>query len=146
MKIKEMIEVMQAFDDGKAIQISQHSYPDVWHDDGCPGFNWYACDYRVKPEPKPATLESRIKAEFPDKRVVMLHHTNLGSNANAISCLVITYSGVNNSYHTAAQSMKGFYKYIYEVEDGSFVEVVGPVLNCVEGVLQPCAVLFLVQS
>ena len=89
----------------------------------------------------PPSLEDRIKAEFPDKRVVMLvtrHFLGIAVDIPIDSNLTQTQF----MSHTVAQSMRGFHKYIYEVEDGSFVEVVGPVLNCGEGVLQPCAVLF----
>ena len=149
MKIKEMIEVMQAFDDGKAIQISQHSYPDVWLNDGCPGFNWYACDYRVKPE-EPATLKARIKAEFPVNRVVLLVFMLEGDDKR--ESLKITsddysyecQSGIYHEDHLSAQGMKGFYKYVYEVEGGELFPQRSPTTGHGIGqeTIMPVAVLF----
>ena len=52
---KEMIEVMQAFEDGKQIQVC---YKGVWTDwvlGGAPIWDWIEADYRVKPEPKEPT-------------------------------------------------------------------------------------------
>ena len=47
MTTKEMIEIMQAYDIGKQIQISNR-YIDVWKDIDCPLFDWVNCDYRIK--------------------------------------------------------------------------------------------------
>jgi len=47
---KEMIEVMQAFVDGKKIEfrIGQG----LWFDADSPNWDWISSDYRIKPEPK----------------------------------------------------------------------------------------------
>ena len=47
---KQMIEVMQAYERGEQIQISDDS--DIWEDIESPGFDWVNCDYRVKPKKK----------------------------------------------------------------------------------------------
>jgi hypothetical protein len=48
---REMIEVMQAYVDGKAIQSA-----DIWEsqyiDNSCPRWDWPHVDYRIKPKPK----------------------------------------------------------------------------------------------
>lgn len=46
---KEMIEVMQAYDRGEAVQLKS---PDNWLDVCCPSWNWNENDYRVKPKTK----------------------------------------------------------------------------------------------
>lgn len=52
MKTHEMIEVMQAYEDGKAIQYSNKG-EDAWRDVVYePEWVWQVCDYRIKPEPK----------------------------------------------------------------------------------------------
>lgn len=58
--IKEKIEVMQAFADGKTIQIA-HKDDDyaIWTDCTAePIWNWNHCDFRVKPEPTYRPYES----------------------------------------------------------------------------------------
>ncbi len=61
MKINEMIAVMQAFQEGKAIQskrkpscdMGRHVSEGDWGDDISPTWSWSQRDYRVKPvEPK----------------------------------------------------------------------------------------------
>lgn len=44
--IKEMIEVMQAYDKGEQIQILDIN--GIWEDKEYPYWNWAGCDYRVK--------------------------------------------------------------------------------------------------
>lgn len=47
MTTKEMIEVMQAYEDGKTLQTFTCG---TWVDVECPAWNWYEYDYRIKPE------------------------------------------------------------------------------------------------
>jgi hypothetical protein len=46
--IKEMVEVMQAFEQGRAIECQPLTW-DTWADCKEPGWNWQLYDYRVKP-------------------------------------------------------------------------------------------------
>ena len=48
--VKEKIEVMQAFEDGKQVEVTI-SGKSKWFNCGEPTWNWVASDYRVKPEP-----------------------------------------------------------------------------------------------
>lgn len=49
--VKEMIEVMQAHLDGRKIEAKQTSEKySSWSDVGKPVWDWYGCDYRIKPE------------------------------------------------------------------------------------------------
>ena len=54
--IQEKIEIMQAYERGDQIQVSDDS--DVWEDIESPGFDWVNCDYRVKPKPKYVPFET----------------------------------------------------------------------------------------
>lgn len=47
---KQMIEVMQAFADGKAIQYCLRDREEIWGDIKEPLWAWESSDYRVKPE------------------------------------------------------------------------------------------------
>lgn len=54
MTTKEMIAVMQAFEEGKEIEYAAKwgSLAGKWYTIGCPAWDWITCIYRVKPEPK----------------------------------------------------------------------------------------------
>ena len=61
---KEMIAVMQAYEDGKEIELVPNCYTDkIWKDTSNPTWDWHQFDYRVKqaPEYVPFTFED---AEF----------------------------------------------------------------------------------
>jgi len=54
MNTKEMIEVMQAFEDGKEVQ-SRYSESELgadWFEASDPCWDWDEFEYRIKPEPK----------------------------------------------------------------------------------------------
>lgn len=55
---KEKIAIMQAYEDGKKIEICGKTEK-VWHNAISPDWNWAACDYRIKQEPEyvPFTFE-----------------------------------------------------------------------------------------
>ena len=55
MTIKQMIEVMQAYEDGKKIEVKAKRVDDNWSWTPYPSWNWAACDYRIKPEPLEAS-------------------------------------------------------------------------------------------
>lgn len=49
MNTEEMIEVMQAYVRGEAIEVSDAD-KDEWGDINVPGWDWISYDYRVKPK------------------------------------------------------------------------------------------------
>lgn len=52
MTIEQMIEVLQAYKEGKTIQLRNKSFKySVWEDSLCHTFNFSSCEYRIKPEP-----------------------------------------------------------------------------------------------
>lgn len=52
VNVNRMIEVMQAFAEGKKIESrSITHYEDIWRDDFNPNWNWYDLDYRIKEMP-----------------------------------------------------------------------------------------------
>lgn len=51
MQVKEMIEVLQAYDAGATIQILDDY--GQWVDCAKPSFDFALCEYRIKPEIKP---------------------------------------------------------------------------------------------
>lgn len=55
---KEKIAIMQAYEDGKKIEICRKT-ENVWYNAILPDWNWAACDYRIKSEPEcvPFTFE-----------------------------------------------------------------------------------------
>lgn len=59
---KEMIEVMQAYENGEQIQILDIN--GIWEDKEYPYWNWAKCDYRVKPKFVPfETAEEFLAAQ-----------------------------------------------------------------------------------
>lgn len=61
--IDEMIEVMQAYKDGKTIEFTDFYYDDNWKEIDSPYWNWRLFDYRVKPEPKYVPYDSVDEVE-----------------------------------------------------------------------------------
>ena len=49
-EIREAAKVMEAYANGKKIQYLDNN--NKWIDAHNPVFDWYNCDYRIKPEPK----------------------------------------------------------------------------------------------
>lgn len=52
MNTKEMIAVMQAYDEGKTIQVRFADYESDWGPCPKPIWNWNDFEYRIKPEPR----------------------------------------------------------------------------------------------
>lgn len=51
--IKEMISIMQAYADGKKIEFRDNNGEHKsWENTYTPCWDWFGCDYRIKPEPK----------------------------------------------------------------------------------------------
>ena len=84
-------------------------------------------------KPAPATLLDRIKAEYGEYDVTAL-------NRSECSDLVMSCPGL--PLHTAAQSMMGFYRYVYEKDSGHFFTDTLPVQLGKKGTYTPVAVLF----
>lgn len=80
------------------------------------------------------TLEQKIQEKWPDKEVVMLAYTGKPQE--------LTFPvGTLDRYHFAAQSMKGFYRYVYE-QDNDLIASLNTLNNWNVKTLQPVAVLF----
>lgn len=62
MTTKEMIEVMQAYVDGKSIEFRVHN-EGTWFDVQNPMWDWNLKDYRIKPEPKYVPYDSVTEVE-----------------------------------------------------------------------------------
>jgi hypothetical protein len=97
-----------------------------------------ACECRpARPEeiPQPEkTLEQKIQDKWPDKEVVMLAYTG---KPQELKFPV----GTLDRYHFAAQSMKGFYKYVYE-QDNDLIASLKTLKSWKWKTIQPEAVLF----
>ena len=60
MKHTEMIMVIEAHSEGKAIEVKVKRHNDPWDECSNPVFDFHAQDYRVKPEPKYHTELSSV--------------------------------------------------------------------------------------
>lgn len=92
MTTKEMIEVMQAYEDGKVIQCKT-KYTDDWRDMVCePVWSWNTTEYRIKSEPKYVPYDSVAEVDkdkwFKDKSNGMLYRmTQIDPSDNTVSLI-----------------------------------------------------------
>ena len=78
-----------------------------------PKFN-FNNNYRIKPEePKEPTLLERIEEKWGDKEVIMLEWDE---HCDDVYMLIMKYKECHWK-HIEAQSMKGFYKYVYLTDE-----------------------------
>ena len=133
MTTKEKIEVMQAFDDGKTIEMSLGGKSD-WEEARNPQWNWLTCLYRVKTAP--ASQLDRIKAEYGWHEVVELVWEE--------SLLQIPSNCAHDGLfcHTAAQSMKGFQYYVYNLPESRLFTTRDTTICRAGKTAHPVAVLF----
>ena len=57
MKLKEMIKVMQHFEDGGEVEYVERGYDDDWEITDAPLWDWYNFDYRIKEPKQKVTIE-----------------------------------------------------------------------------------------
>ena len=91
--------------------------------------------YFILRKAAPATRIDRIKAEYADYYVVEL-------DWNDQNVLCVDVYGLDLEIHTTAQSVKGFYMYVYERTDESFWTVPEPTYYANTTTHHPVAVLF----
>lgn len=91
-----------------------------------------------KPEPKPATLEERVKKEYGDYEVVML-----GFGDTQATKFLGLWKNPYQAYikHIEAQSMRGFAGYLYEF-DSNLIQQHSPTEYIKGKTVHPIAVLF----
>jgi len=87
----------------------------------------------------PATLLDRIKAEYGEYEVVKLGFDEPCADGLRMLCCIDLKSKVS---HVLCQSMKGFYRYVYEREDGSFFYSGSPTYSIGGVTIHPIAALF----
>ncbi len=118
--LQDNIDIMQALIDGKTIQ-AKFRTGQTWDDilnRNWSLFNFANYEYRIKPDeiPKPEpTLLERIEAKWPDKRVIMLGWYKYEIEARELLRMPWSTNGLYNHYE--AQSMKGFFKYVYSTNN-----------------------------
>ena len=66
MKLKEMIEVMQHFDNGGEVEIKTKRSDD-WGEVTTPSWNWFEYDYRIKKPKQKVTIEKWLMQSTIDK-------------------------------------------------------------------------------
>lgn len=123
MTTKEKIEVMQAYEDGKAIE---ESLIDSTHWKSVtiskPVWDWRNRSYRIKPEPAPTSLLSRIEKVYGlNHDVVELKWDLITWNDREKRENTAEFLCIYGRSHMEAQSMKGFYRYVYEGKAGIYL-------------------------
>ena len=133
--LPEMIRVMKAAKDGSRIEFACLPYSDddvdedlIWEYGPNPCWDWNNYLYREE-KTAPASQLDRIKAEYTEYEVVELKWDN--------DMLLIDRDN-RRFHHISPQSMKGFYRYVYQDEDGLYIDI-RPVLPDVN--IHPVAVL-----
>lgn len=152
MKIEAMIRIMQEYSEGKPLECKVSKNAEWVNIIECvpshPMWDWESCQYRIKPEPEPQSLEDRIKAEYSDKEVVMLEWTF--THYDPIESLTFDIISVQSIEYFAAQGIKGFHGYVYKREshfDGITFEVdCTPSCYFNKDLIHPIAVLFEVSK
>ena len=89
------------------------------------------------PKPKEKSLQERIQEKWPDKEVVMLFWEE-----GALRVKRPIERETYNLYHCTAQSMKGFFRYVYEYGDGELYLFHEPLDVSDDKTIQPVAALF----
>ena len=101
------------------------------------------------PKPKEKTLQERIQEEWLDKEVVMLEMTdpnNSIANHEFLSLVDYFYENSIPIAHYHAQSMKGFFRYVYDFGDDGFFLDREPTDGDSLKTIHPVAVLFEAQK
>lgn len=91
MEIKEQIAVMQAFADGKEIEMS-HRNEDAWTSTPNPAWNWFSFDYRIKPESKlrPYTFDE-LQAEMAKGKIAVIRKDSVFKRILVITQVINDY-------------------------------------------------------
>jgi hypothetical protein len=71
MNTKEMIEVMQAFEDGKKIEVRERG-KNEWMPADQPSWNWRHMEYRIAPDLKKEDRWERVEVELTGDKHYML--------------------------------------------------------------------------
>ena len=97
-------------------------------------------------KPKELSLEDRVKAEYGEYEVVMtkeVQHKDVYARKPYLSFEGFSHIAGIQPEHTCAQSMKGFYRYVYTCPKGKIFNDMRPLYPYHESNnLQPIAVLF----
>jgi hypothetical protein len=117
MIIKEQIRIMERYLAGDTIlffDLDDNRTSIKWVEI-CPNqeeyiFDFENFDYKIKP--KELSLEEKVRVEYPDYRVAILQWDKRKLwSIKGYGCYDAAY------LHTTAQSMRGFYRYVYDMND-----------------------------
>ena len=124
---KEMIEVMQAYEEGEQIQIKP-SYTTEWSEANFPWWNWSDFDYRVKPKKSYVPFETA--EEFLTayrKHGEFIENKESGEKMNAYvdkNGIVILSTALNCTYtYESLGTLFGCYKFSDGTPCGKEVEL-----------------------
>lgn len=71
MELKEMIKVMQHFENGGEIEFICKEDGDEWEDEKYPDWDWNDFDYRIKEQKQKVTIEKWLCKDRKDNYVVI---------------------------------------------------------------------------
>ena len=101
MELKEMIKVMQHFDDGGEIEYREHKYK-TWEKCPSPIWNWFDFKYRIKEQKQKVTIEKWLCKDRKDNYMATCSIMNskrhyIGSANNPIDAFNL-YKQFKESY------------------------------------------------
>lgn len=116
---KYIIDVIQAFEDGKTIECSNEN-KEYWETVDEPLWSWFGQSYRIKPEPKvvPFSLEDIIPGMYLKRKNQQSNWlvTGFGPDGVATNDTVLSYRQLSDEYSwsTDLKTWKPFHKVIEE--------------------------------
>lgn len=85
---KEMIEVMQHFDNGGEIEYAYYLSENIWKSANCPNWDWSTTNYRIKTEKRLITIEKwLVRSNEGEYRVVEASNIHMIENIVTIKLL-----------------------------------------------------------
>ena len=70
MELKEMIKVMQHYDNGGEVEYSNRE-SNIWSESSTPVWNWVDYDYRIKRQKQKVTIEKWLCKDRRDEYIVV---------------------------------------------------------------------------
>ena len=86
MEIKEMVKVMQHFENGGEVEIRfKDDNDDTWVDTDCTSWNWSMYDYRIKEQKQKVTIEKWLLKDIRSKEYFTTESSDIESSLECMS-------------------------------------------------------------
>ena len=83
MELKEMIKIMQHYEDGGEVEFKRTDEDDTeWLSAKQPAWNWYSFEYRIKEQKQKVTIEKWLMQDTTDKEYIIIETSLVDALAN----------------------------------------------------------------